>query len=187
LEQKQTDSTPLLREGNKKGGEIEMKGKILGICIVLLLVAILATPIAVAEPAQKIPVTAVTSGASNTIIEERTTNGGIYHSISTRDGGTVTLTKEGQAPIVGTYSEVVHLTRNTKTGETVIQNFDAVWVFTGGSFEGLKQTRITSGTPLTIEQHAVFQGTGIFEGQTLMLSQEAPPYPAIYTGILLIH
>jgi hypothetical protein len=163
--------------------------KKIAICFLLLALSTLLMAVApvFAEPAQKIPITMVHAG-STVITETRQTNGGIFHYEGIRTG-TCTLNIQGQAPLVGTYSESVHEVVNTKTGEVVIQNF-AVLTFAGGSFEGMKQNRVSSSGPTTItalDQHAVLHGTGIFEGQTLMVSQEAPPFPPIYTGFLLKH
>jgi hypothetical protein len=172
-----------------KGGE-KVKSVSIGIVTVFAFLMIFAAVLPVmAAPEQKIPVTAVTSNQVNGTPEAWTTDGGITHSMYTRTG-TITLTIDGQAPIVGTLSEVAHSMINTKTGKFVGQNFDCVWTFTGGSFEGTKQTRITAdanGKYLTLEQHVVFQGSGVFDGYTMKLTQEAPPFPPIYTGSLLIH
>ncbi len=164
--------------------------KVKKVAVVVLALALsmmlMAFAPAMAASPKKIPVTAVTFNQVNNTPETRTTNGGIIHTVFERTGN-VRLTIDGQAPIVGTLSEVVHTMNNTKTGEAVGQNFDAVWTFAGGSFEGVKQTRISTVPTFSLDQHVVFQGSGIFEGQTLMLSQEAPPFPPTYTGFLLIH
>jgi hypothetical protein len=165
-----------------------MKRKWLIFALLPLLMLTLV-PTILAEPAQKVTVTAQTFNQVNGEPEKDwTTDGGIVHTVYVRTGD-VKLTIDGQAPIIGTFSETEHLTVNTKTGESVIQSYD-VWTFAGGSFEGIKQNRIETSGPTTIislEQHAVFQGSGVYEGSTLMLSQEAPPFPPIYTGTMLVH
>jgi hypothetical protein len=144
---------------------------------------------AFAEPAQKIPVTAVTFNQVMGVPEKDwTTDGGIIHRVISRTGN-VKLTIDGQAPVVGTLTESVHTMINTKTGEMVVQN-DCIWTFPMGSFEGVKQTRVAGSSPEVVDemwQHAVFQGSGIYEGFKLMLLVEAPPFPPTYTGFLLMH
>jgi len=162
--------------------------KIILIGMIALMLTLVAP--ALAEPAQRIQVTVETSGGSNIPSETHQTNGGIIHQEAIRTGN-VKLTIDGQTPIVGTYSETVHITINTKTGDVVLQNSD-VLTFPGGTFEGIKQTRqVTAGptTILSIEQNAVFQGYGTFDGQKLMISMDwaqGDPTPRLYTGILLI-
>jgi hypothetical protein len=181
---------PILKH-SKRGyyKEVEnLKGKWLVFAVLPLLMLALV-PTILAEPAQKIPVTAVTFNQVNgPFAKDWTTDGGIVHRVFTRTGN-VMLAIDGQAPIVGTLSEGVHTMINTKTGEMVIQNFDAIWTFTGGSFAGVKQTRVTGNYPVVdeLEQHVVFQGTGIYEGCTLMLSVDAPPFPPTYIGTMLVH
>jgi hypothetical protein len=153
----------------------------------LLMLAIV--PTILAEPAQKTPVTAITYNQVNGASETWTTEGGIMHTIAQRTGN-VMLTIEGQAPIEGTISETVHAMVNTKTGKSVIQNFDSTWTFPGGSFQGVKQVRTEYSSPTVVaqvNQHVVFQGTGIYEGCTLMLSVDAPPFPPTYVGTMLVH
>ncbi len=166
----------------------DMKGKC-PLFAMLFSMLIMVAP-ALAEPAQKIPVTVETFGGTNVPSETRETNGGIIHQEAIR-AGNVRLTIDGQAPIIGTYSEFVHITINTKTGEVMIQNSD-VLTFPGGSFEGIKQTRQETAGPTTVlavEQHAVLQGSGAFNGQILMISMDwvqGDPLPRLYSGFLLI-
>ena len=164
--------------------------------LALLMLFAVVAPV-LAEPAQKLPVTLVTSGAFSGLPEKIwTTDGGIIHSQGQIRGGVVTLTI-GQGPaIVGTYSENGDSITNTKTHEMIINFNKMVVTFPGGSFEGAKTARFTSeirnGVPVTIaqEQHAVLQGSGIYEGQTLKISQDwvltVPAVPKVYTGVLIV-
>jgi hypothetical protein len=165
-----------------------MKGKWLFLAVLPLLI-LSSIPLVLAESAQRVSVTAVTF---NQVMGEPerdwTTDGGIIHRVLTRTGN-VKLTIDGQTPIVGTLTETVHTMINTKTGEMIIQNLECTWTFPGGSFEGVKQTRVTGSSPDVVDemwQHAIFQGSGIYEGCKLMLSVEAPPFPPTYRGTMLI-
>jgi len=166
-----------------------MNKKILGISVGLLVVAMLATPV-MAAPATRVPVTVtlvVPSTPTPPVPPGWTTNGDIN---IIRDwvfsGGIATFsTLPGMTFVC--YSEV-HGMKNMKTKEGVAI-YRSVWslVGGGGSFEGIqicKMHGLTGGFPpyTSSSVHAVFQGTGMFEGQTIIFSMEGPivPPPVTY-------
>jgi hypothetical protein len=158
---------------------------------IVLLVLLTAMPV-MADSPKTIPVTAKTYSQTEDHTNDRVlvTDDGIVHVWGTVRTGSVDLTIDGQPKITGTLREIVDLMKNPKAGIIVIQNRECVWTFAGGSFEGEKQTRMTideNGKILTVEQHVVFQGSGIFEGCTMKLTQEIPPVPPMYAGTILIH
>jgi hypothetical protein len=171
-----------------------MRGKLFFVLALVLLMLFAVLPVMAASP-KKIPVTAITSNQVTGLPEkEWTTDGGIIHQQGRLRTGVITLTIDGQAPLVGVLSELMDFTTNTKIGELKACAHKCVFTFAGGSFEGVKTLRMTS-DPVTKaileqEQHAVLQGSGAFEGCTLMLSQDweltSPPVPKVYTGFLLI-
>jgi hypothetical protein len=178
-----------------------LKKAIVIIPVLLLLVCMLLTIIPVnADAAQQIPAKLVTSKQVRDAPEKTwTTEGGITHVQGEVQTGVATLTIGTQTPLVGTEREVFDVNVNTKTGEAVVES-KLVLSFTVGSsvgtFEGVKQTRQSGqspipNVPLTLEQHTVLQGAGVFEGQTLMLSQDwtytIPLTQPTYLGTLLIH
>jgi len=171
-----------------------MRKTFLLVSLLVFLMLIIALPV-MAESPKKIPVTLVTSGTSNSPPEKTwTTEGGIVHSQGAVRTGGATLTIDGQVPLVGTVTEDLGPSViNTKTGEMVGHALKCVFTFPGGSFEGVKITKATyeNGKNVATEQHSVLQGSGVFEGCTLVLSQDweltTPPMPKVYTGFLLTH
>jgi hypothetical protein len=152
---------------------------------------------AMAAPAQKFPVTLDTKGKTIATAERTwTTDGGIIHSIGGVRGGPVFLTIGTGPTIEGTYIETGNSMINAKTLESIVNFNRMVCTFPGGSFEGAKTMRalyeIRNGLPVAIaqEQHAVLQGSGIYEGQTLKIGYDwvltNPPLPKIYEGTLIV-
>ena len=179
-----------------KGGEkMKKKSIIVSMFAILMLLAVVSP--AMAAPAQKFPVTLDTKGKTIAPAERTwTTDGGIIHSIGGVRGGPVFLTIDTNPTITGTYIETGNSVINTKTGETIVHFNKMVCIFPLGSFEGAKTMRslseIREGKPVTLEQeqHAVLQGSGIYEGQTLKIGYDwvltNPPLPKIYEGILIV-
>jgi hypothetical protein len=151
---------------------------------------------AMAEPAQLIPVTARTSGQTDSLPEKViTTDGGIIQMQGVTRTGRVTLTIDGQTPIVGTEEEVMDFSINTNNLEIVAHSHKLIFTFAGGTFEGQK-TSMETGVisirqiPQTLVQHTIMHGTGIFDGQKLMLTEDwalaTATGPPIYSGFLII-
>jgi hypothetical protein len=173
-----------------------MKTKMLILFPIIALLLTVAVAPAMAEPAQRIPVTVRTTGQTDSSPEKViTTDGGIIQMQGVTRTGKVTLTIVGQTPIVGTETEVMDFSINTNTLEIVAHSHKLVFTFAGGTFEGQK-TSMETGVisirqiPLTLEQHTVMQGTGTFDGQKLMLTEDwasaTATGPPIYSGFLII-
>jgi hypothetical protein len=172
-----------------------MNKKVLVFAVALIIVVMLATPV-MAEPAQKIPVTAELYDKIRGDPEKIwRTNGGTTHVQGAVTTGKIRLTIDGQDPLEGTYWYSNSYVVNTKWALAAQHMHKWVLSFEGGSFEGQK-TRFSTFEPgtggkvvWTIKQHTVLQGSGVFKGWTLKLSMDwvqGDPLPRIYTGFLLI-
>ena len=169
-----------------------MKRKVLWVAVALFLATVLLAP-AMAAPATKI------EGVTLTFAAITVPNPGypriVDHTIMHTKGtshGSVTLTIPGQDPLVGDW-DAEWVGRNKWSNypdqdpeaELIITS-KVVLTFTGGTFEGVGQRRITGWpVPSYFEDHMVLQGTGDFKGQTLKLSYEGPP-PPVAEGYLII-
>ena len=168
-----------------------MNKKVLLFAVAFVAVALLATPV-MAAPAQRIPVTLVLSNVGQDDFEKQwLTNGGIRHNIGGPRWGTALLTIEGQDPLEGTYLELANMIINTKTGALITCDREGktVLTFDDGSFEGKIHHFITiDGGVIARRKHGVLQGSGVFEGCTLKLSQdwELGDGTPTYTGFLLV-
>ena len=184
-----------------------MKKAIVVIAVALMVAVMLAVPV-LAAPAERIPValTVRTAAAQNTLPEKVwTTDGGIKHEqgiirtvpLESMAGNppapvkNVVLKIDG-VPIYGIIYAVVDVMTNTKTG--VMTNHYQKWIITfpvqtgvpvEGSFEGVHTWSIDTTPTISGQGHAVMQGSGGFEGQTLMLKMEFPPMPVVWNGYLL--
>ncbi len=95
-------------------------------------------------------------------------------------------------PIYGAIRAEVNVMIDTKTGVTTSHYLKWTITFpvqTGvtveGVFEGVHTYYIDTTPTVTAAGHAVLQGSGGFEGQTLMLKMEYPPGPIVWKGDLL--
>jgi hypothetical protein len=168
-----------------------MDKKVLGIAAALLLAAMFVAPVFAKT---KVAVTATQMGGSSSGGEGWMVDDGIFQFRGAEGAGVVTLNIPGQDPLSGTSSSVINgkitFTQEAPDPEALgIIHLKMVWTFTGegktGTFEGQMQ-RKAIGVPLTyVEAHMVLQGTGDFEGQTLMLSAEGPGMPVNWVGFLL--
>lgn len=168
----------------------------IGIVTTLILVLALLASLSAIEPAlskseQKISVTATLRFPTVTQ-PERTidTNGDIRHVFGVEKTFGVVLTLDepfnGQTTFTGGVVIVLDFTSNLKTGNIVYHSTSLVWTFQGGSFEGVMQARQRidpSSSSVIYQESLVLQGSGIFKGCTLKLSQtNNQPY----TGLLLV-
>ena len=170
-----------------------MNQKILAFAVAFVTVALLTAPV-MAKPAQRIPVTVVLSNVGQDPYEKQwLTNGGIVHNIGGPRWGTAILTIEGHDPLEGTYSELANSNLNTKTGALITCDREGktVLTFDDGSFEGKIHHFITLDAGWLViarRKHGVLQGSGVFEGCTLTISQdwELGDGTPTYTGFLLV-
>jgi hypothetical protein len=168
----------------------ELNRKVLGIAVALLLAAMFVAPV---FAKRKVAVTATQMGTGSGE-EGWLVDHGIYQYRGWEGAGMVTLRIPGQTPLVGASSSVFS-GKTTFTQEPPdpqaegMTHLKMMWTFTGegttGTFEGQMQ-RKTIGVPVIthVEAHVVLQGTGNFEGQTLILSYEGPP-PLQWEGFLI--
>ena len=139
--------------------------------VMALLVLFAVAPV-MAAPATKTPFTADVSFVLGNVYagEEWITMDGIYHVKGQVSQGPVTLTPVTGDILVGTMLIVRHATLDLNTGDGSCHGKIVITV-NGGTFEGSEQSTITlwgahiSGTFLA-------QGTGMYEGQTIMASFE---------------
>ena len=163
-----------------------MKKKILGIIIVLLAVAMLATPVlAVPTKGQKVPITMKWARTSNMLLERNDTKGGISHR-SLSQTWTVQLFIDGaEIPLEGTAVVIreTHM-RHTKKGgvdQIIIDHYDISFPTEEGGFEGNEHMLLTDyvsgpdGATFDVVLHALFHGTGEFEGQILNAGVDKGP------------
>jgi hypothetical protein len=96
-------------------------------------------------------------------------------------------------PMYGTVRAEVNVKTDPNTGVTSTHYLK--WLITfpvqpgvdvEGAFEGVHTYFVDTTPSVTIEGHAVLQGSGGFEGQTLMLKVVYPPGPLVWKGDLLI-
>lgn len=158
--------------------------------LALLVPSFLIDP-AIAKSEQKIPAAATlrfpTVTPAERVIE---TNGGIQHFFGTSMSFLVDLTLDepfdGQTSFTGIETKIYDFTTNSKTGNEVYHSISFVWTFDEGRFAGILQARTRvdkSGLSQVYEESLVLQGSGIFQGCTLKLSQmNNQPY----TGLLLV-
>jgi hypothetical protein len=164
--------------------------KVLVIAVALMAVAMLATPV-MASPAEKIPVTLNFSPPTPLAPPEKTwtTNGDILQIRGLPTSYNIILTILGEPPLFGVDTNTLNAQHNLKTDVRIL-HYDVVWTFSGGTFEGRLTLKIHNNSLDPIfwyySAHLVFQGTGAFEGQTIMMSYEGP-FALEWSGYLLRH
>ena len=171
-----------------------MKKSVIAITLVFTLFAglFVTMPVMAAPPGeQKVSVRIVwtpVSGSSSTL-ENRLTDG-VGHRLITNKWTLQLYIGNAQTPLSGTADCTRHvLYAYTKQGRGVYQD-DYVIAFAseGGGFEGRAHLEIfdwVSSSVYNVDAHALFQGTGAFEGQTLNVGVERGPANLEWTGYLL--
>jgi hypothetical protein len=165
--------------------------KVLGIAVALLLAAMFVAPV---FAKRKVAVTATQMGGGASGGESWMADDGILQFRGATGAGMVTLNIPGQTPLVGASSSEISgkitFTQEPPDPEAEgLIHLKMKWTFTGegttGTFEGQMQ-RKGIGVPVIsyLEAHMVLQGTGDFEGQTLILSYAGPP-PLNWEGFLI--
>jgi hypothetical protein len=170
-----------------------MNKKILLIAMVVFSVTLMATPVlAVPTQGQQLPVslkfTPIPGEASPG--EYNLNNGNIGQRRDGSQNYTVELSIDGAAPIVGksVAERPITVYNAIKHQSFTIHEIHVMYFFTEDSgFEGnalLQFTDFVSLSDYHIKAHGTFQGTGEFEGQTLVASYEGPQ-GGTWTGYLL--
>ncbi len=187
-----------------------MNKQLLILALSLLMLAAIAPVMADPTDGQKVPVVQI-NGAAITTPTVCPRDGVTYPYTGTsnpndgnitqrRDYGNVLGTNliiDGGTPLVGisynNYDRMWQYDRDTGllAGSMGIYHYDAIWDYptAGGGFEGnifLLLTDYSAGPPVTYnaKMHALLQGYGAFEGQTLQFSYEGPN-PVVWEGYLL--
>ena len=169
-----------------------MNKKILVIFVALMAVAMLATPLVAmvtAEPSQgqKVPVTLQWTATGTTTLERNDTDG-LSHRLL-RTTWKVKLFIDGSTtPIEGTAVSIRHvLWAYSKLQMAVYDEYYELSFPTGG-FEGnghILLTDYAGGTNYDVRIHALFHGTGAYEGQTLNVGRDKGPASFEWEGYLL--
>lgn len=177
----------------------------LGLCFFMLFAL---NPV-MAEPASKIPVVTTQAGITTVPGAHWTTDGGIMQIRDDEGAGIAKLYINSAPPAAPDYTFTYHreYIASVHLGQDIpfpgpwpdavgIWHVTLIWQYfvngqVMGTFEGQWEFKSVgwyiNPTPHTgpSEGQVVLQGSGIFEGQTLMLDSTAPPLT--FTGYLLIH
>lgn len=164
------------------------------VVVAFVLLMLFAVVPVVAEPSrgQKVPIVLKLKPVPGSAFpgEVRTTNGNVTQR---RDAGlnyTAELSIDGASPIIGkVVAERGGMAIVSKTGmmlmhETIVLFFPTE----GGGFEGnapCHYTDFVSLTSYSLDIHAVFHGTGAFEGQTINAWRSGGANSAGFIGYLL--
>jgi hypothetical protein len=179
-------------------GVIELNRKILGIAVILMTVAMLATPVMAVSP-KKISITATASlipgsmDYSDPKFRSELNEGGVLQLRALHSKENVYLTI-GDSP--SSIHFVAELTTNGrwKTPRDQVNHVKVVWTddTKENGFDGVLQWKILFEGPAGPEcgtWHGVLQGWGMYEGQKLQLEgfwNGGPTKgPSTYTGFLL--
>lgn len=155
-----------------------MKKSIFVIVCVLLAFAALSTPV-MAAPAEKIPATLNFGVPTPMGLPEKTwtTKGEVLQIRGIPTSYIIILTIQGEPSLIGVDTNILNAQHNLKTDVRIL-HYDVVWTFSEGTFEGILTLKIQNNSLNPIfwyySAHLVFQGTGAFNGETLMLSYEGP-------------
>jgi hypothetical protein len=159
----------------------------------------LATPligIVTAEPTdgQKVPVTLKWRNVGpTTVVERRDVNGNVSHRIMIQNWQVNLTIGDAVTPIQGTaVGNRQTLYRYTKPGgvdQLAIDYYVISFPTAGGGFEGNTHITLTDWDSVSrmynVHLHALFHGTGGFEGQTLNTWQIGPGTNFVWEGYLL--
>ena len=155
-----------------------MKKNILVITVLLLTFALLSIPV-MGKPATKIEGVTTTVMSGPPVLDgppRSVSDGTITHATGESDPlATVTLTIPGVDTYVGGWHTDWRANGNWKKaplGKGIIPSKNTM-TFPEGTFVGVNQRRLTGPNPMfptTLEDHGVYQGTGMFEGWTLKLT-----------------
>jgi hypothetical protein len=170
-----------------------MKKKILAITFVIVIAALLIAPV-FADPTkgQKVGVTITWNIVGPTYLGPWKYTGNAEHR-EVNLAWDVTVEIDGGPTLTGTATTERKLLRiNQGDGQLRILNDYYVITLTGGTFEGnaLIQTQWLPGGPANVQSrlcHALLQGTGDFEGQTINAEHDWRTHdlPIVWPGYIL--
>ena len=181
-------------------GVIEMNKNTVAVLVFAFLMMFAMVAPALAAPAEKVIFIAKQVGNSvppppADDYRKITTPGDTIHTINQLGAGTIKLwigTTEatGTPTYQGTTNSIIMWNLNLKNDYQGVIKFEMTWTLPEGTFEGniigemyapLPNVNVLTGL------HGVLHGTGIFEGQTLMLQGARPlGQPFTWTGTIII-
>jgi hypothetical protein len=111
------------------------------------------------------------------------TLGDTMHTRNGLGAGTIMLTVDGQDPMPGTTSSTIDINARIYAGGVI--KFDMTWTFENGEFVGNIIGKVTS--PVSFEDmHGVLQGSGDYEGWTVLLNGYVNAGPFMWSGTIVI-
>lgn len=169
-----------------------MKVTVVALALALLMLTMLAVPVLAAPPVEKkVPVTLkwANVGPTTTVIHD--VNGNVSHRIMTQNWKVNITIGDAVTPIQGTAvgeRQTLYIYGRKAHGVDQVVNDHYVITLPGGGFEGNCHILITdwNGTSRTynVHLHALFHGTGVYEGQTLNAWQIGPGTTMLWEGYL---
>ena len=177
---------------------IDIRRKTIGMFVVFLMLAMLATPLAMAKPAEKTTFIACqmptsTQPTQPPEFEHWVTDGDTAHIRNMLGTGRIwwgTTIPSGTPS--GSTSSVIMGNTNLKTGQGIIK-FEMTWTIGKGSYEG-NLIVMAIGAPFTenllakdLYIHGVMHGEGAFAGQTLLVDgTKLIGQPFEWTGTMIM-
>jgi len=162
------------------------------LALAFLMLAMLAAPVFAAPPTEtKVPVTLKWTNVGPTTTVIRDVNGNVSHRIMTQNWAVKLFIGDSETLIEGTAfgeRQTLYIYGRKLNGVDQIANDHYVISFPGGGFEGNTHITITDWDSVlktyNVKLHAVFHGTGEFEGQTLNAWQNGPGTTPLWEGYL---
>ena len=154
-----------------------MNRKVLVVAAVLMAVAMLATPV-LAAPAERIDVTITHTQGMPSNPEGKTTPSGIWQARERTWEISVTINIPDETSLTGTIHNVMNTRYFSARDKTIDVSNATLEISTGDTFEcvvkftwvGLYTNILTA----EIEINGVLHGTGVYQGQTLMITYAGP-------------
>ncbi len=174
-----------------------MNKKVLVIFVALMAVVMLATPLVgmvTAEPTegQKVPVTLKWANVGPTTTITHDVKGNVSHRVMTQNWKVNITIGDAVTPIQGTAvgeRQTLYIYGRKLHGVDQVANDHYVISLPDGGFEGNCHILITdwnsTSRTYNVHLHALFHGTGAYEGQTLNVWQIGPGTNFLWEGYLL--
>ncbi len=158
----------------------------------LLMLAMLAAPVLAAPPVEKkVPVTLKWANVGPTTTETHDVNGNVSHRIMTQNWKVNITIGDAVTPIQGTVvaeRRTLYIYGRKAHGVDQVAIDHYVITLPGGGFEGNCHILITdydsASRTYNVHLHAVFHGTGVYEGQTINAWQNGPGTTMVWEGYL---
>ncbi len=172
-----------------------MNKKVLVILVALMALAMLETfaapTMAAPTNGQKVPVTMKWANVGPTTTITHDVNGNVSHRIMTQNWKVNLTIGDAVTPIQGTAfgeRQTLYIYGRKLNGVDQVAIDHYVITFPGGGFEGNCHILITdwdsASRTYNVHLHALFHGTGVYEGQTLNAWQIGPGTNFLWEGYL---